>query len=293
MSSRMLTVLGAGGWVGAALVAQLRRQGQPVQAVGRAELEDWLAADAPAAVIYAIGLTADFRQRPHATVEAHVSLLSRVLQRPGVESLVYLSSTRVYGRSSSGCEDDLLPCLSADPSDLYNLSKLLGEALVLQVPSPHFRVVRLSNVVGPEQPATTFLGQLLREAELDGQVRILQSASTAKDYVSLEDVVRLLPLIASHGQQRLYNLASGSNTSHCQIAALLQQRGVGVAFNEALGLIDAVADRAQAVSGGSASPVLSVARLQAEFRPPMAGLEACRALILGSATPGSGDGAAV
>lgn len=66
-----ITVLGAGGWIGTALVAELRRQGRLVRAVDRASLPAWLAERdpqglGPGPVIYAIGLTADFRQQPHA-----------------------------------------------------------------------------------------------------------------------------------------------------------------------------------------------------------------------------------
>ena len=257
-----ITVLGAGGWIGAALVAELRRQGRPARAVDRAGLPAWLAERdpqglGPGPVIYAIGLTADFRQRPHATAEAHVGLLSQVLQRPGMEQLLYLSSTRVYARSADTHETASLPCLSSDPSDLYNLSKLLGEALVLQDPRPRMKVVRLSNVLGPGQPASTFVGALLAEVRAGGVVTIQQPADTAKNYVALADVVRLLPLIAEHGQQRLYNLGSAHNTSHAEVAAWLERQGARVRF----------ASGGAASSGPSFQP-LAIERLAAEFEVP-------------------------
>jgi nucleoside-diphosphate-sugar epimerase len=257
-ADREITVLGAGGWIGAALVAELQRQGRPVRAVGRADLPAWLAErDQEGPVIYAIGLTADFRQRPHATAEAHVSLLSQVLQRPGIEHLLLLSSTRVYARSADTRETAMLPCLSSDPSDLYNLSKLLGEALVLQDPRPGMKVVRLSNVVGPRQPTSTFVGALLEEARVGGLVTIQQSADTAKDYVALADVLRLLPLIAERGQQRLYNLGSGRNTTNAEVAAWLERQRTRVRFASG-----------EAASSGLNFPSLAIERLAAEFEPP-------------------------
>ena len=252
-----ITVLGAGGWIGAALVAHLQRLGRPVRPVDRADLPAWLEdAELQGPVIYAIGLTADFRERPHATAEAHVGLLSRVLQRPGLEQMLLLSSTRVYSRSADTQETAPLPCLSSDPSDLYNLSKLLGEALVLQDPRPGLKVVRLSNVVGPGQPPSTFVGALLAEARSSGVVTIQQPADTAKDYVALSDVVRLLPLIAECGHQRLYNLGSGCNVTHAEVAAWLERQGMSVNF------------AAQAVRG-LRFPPLRIDRLASEFAPPM------------------------
>lgn len=255
---REITVLGAGGWIGAGLLAELQRQGRPVRAVGRADLPAWLAErNQEGPVIYAIGLTADFRQRPHATAEAHVSLLSQVVQRPGIEHLLLLSSTRVYARSADTRETATLPCLSSDPSDLYNLSKLLGEALVLQDPRQGMKVVRISNVVGPRQPHSTFVGALLEEARVGGLVTIQQSSDTTKDYVALADVLRLLPLIAERGQQRLYNLGSGRNISHAEVAAWLVRQRVVVRFVNK-----------EVANSGLSFPKLAIERLAAEFESP-------------------------
>ncbi|KZR66197.1 MULTISPECIES: NAD-dependent epimerase/dehydratase family protein [Prochlorococcus] len=248
-----ITVLGAEGWIGSALVADLKRCNRSVVAIGRSQLQDWLDDKQPQGpVIYAIGLTADFRQRPHDTVQAHVSLLSKALQRKGIKQLLYLSSTRVYARSASTQEDAPLVCLSSDSSDLYNLSKLLGEALVLQDQRIGCRVVRLSNVVGPGQPSSTFIGSLLRDARLGALVTIQQSSDSVKDYVALTDVLRLLPLIAEKGRQRLYNLGGGCDVSHEQVAAWLRKQGAEVTF-------------ARQPHEEFAFPTLEIDRLSSEF----------------------------
>ena len=248
-----ITVLGAEGWIGSALVADLKRCQRSVVAIGRSQLQDWLADHhRQGPVIYAIGLTADFRLRPHDTVQAHVSLLSQVLQREGIKQLLYLSSTRVYSRSTSTHEDAPVASLSTDRSDLYNLSKLLGEALVLQDQRIGCRVVRLSNVVGLGQPSSTFIGSLLRDARSGALVTIQQSPDSVKDYVALNDVLRLLPLIAEKGRQRLYNLGGGCDTSHAQVAAWLRKQGAEVAF-------------ARHPDEGFVFPTLKIDRLASEF----------------------------
>ena len=117
-----------------------------------------------------------------------------------------------------------LLCAPADPSDLYNLTKLAGEAVCLADPRQTVRVVRLSNVYGGAMPGDTFLGQLLREGRDTGAVRFHQSAKSTKDYVSLAEVTRLLPAIATGGRHRLYNLAAGTNTSHAAIGVVLHRR---------------------------------------------------------------------
>lgn len=167
-------------------------------------------------VIYAIGLTADFRQRPYDTVKAHVSMISELLQQGDFKSLLYLSSTRVYARAKDANEEDALTVLPQDASDLYNLSKLMGESLCLQDNRNGVRVARLSNVVGGDDAESeNFVPSLMREA-LRGRIVLQTNPNSAKDYIHVDDVVELLPRIAIGGCERLYNVASGVQTTHAQ-----------------------------------------------------------------------------
>jgi len=216
------TILGAGGFIGAALVAWLESQEQMVHPITRASLPALLAGRRPVGhVIDCVGLTGDFRVRPLDTAEAHVGLVAHCLGELQFESFLLLSSTRVYGRATTTHEDAALPTLPSEPSDLYNVTKLAGEALCLADPRQTTRVARLSNVYGVGMPAETFLGQVLREGSATGNVVLREAAASSKDYVSVAAVVRLLPAIATAGRYRTYNLAAGSNTSHAAIARCL------------------------------------------------------------------------
>jgi nucleoside-diphosphate-sugar epimerase len=220
--NQSFTILGAAGFIGAALVAWLESRGCVVHAVTRASLPAMFAARRQAGhVIDCIGLTGDFRVRPLDTAEAHVGLVARCLSQLQFESFLLLSSTRVYSRAAITYEDAVLPTLPSDPSDLYNVTKLAGEALCLADSRATSRVARLSNVYGPGMPAETFLGQVLHEGARAGSVMFRQSANSAKDYVNIDAVVRLLPEITARGRHRLYNIAAGTNTSHGEIADCL------------------------------------------------------------------------
>lgn len=220
------TVLGGSGFIGRHLVVHLREQGHEVRAPARGES---LAGQSLGHLIYAIGLTGDFRQRPFDTVEAHVGLLGRVLREAQFDSFLYLSSTRVYGGLPADALASEELALPQRPSldGLYDLSKLLGEALCLAQPDPAIRVVRLSNVYGPGQSRHTFLQMLLDSLAQHGEVEIGEAPESSKDYVALADVLEMLPRIALHGRQRLYNLAAGETVSHQQLADALQAAGAG------------------------------------------------------------------
>ena len=115
------TVLGAGGWIGKQLCTYLENQGNIVHAVGRQTLNNWLSSENnPGRVINTIGLTADFRDQPHETCEAHVEIVSRILKRKNLERLVSLSSTRLYINSTQTDEKSNISVNSNDPGDIFS-----------------------------------------------------------------------------------------------------------------------------------------------------------------------------
>ncbi|MDP2035616.1 MAG: NAD-dependent epimerase/dehydratase family protein [Polaromonas sp.] len=207
------TVLGGHGFIGGHLVKHLKAQGHVVDDPGR-ELEGVMDGEL-GHVIYAIGLTADFRKRPFDTVDAHVSLLARLLQRCRFESWLYLSSTRVYaGLGKSQVTEDDAILVPPGPDSLYNLSKLMGESLCLTLPNPAIRVARLSNVYGKGMSPDNFLGSVLSDLRRQGRVTVNEAPESGKDYVGIEDVCTLLQAISAGGKERLYNVASGRSLSH-------------------------------------------------------------------------------
>lgn len=244
------TVLGAGGYIGSRLVAYLETQGYECFAPSR---------DAPLTfsgslghVIYCIGLTADFRYRPYDTVRAHVSVLAEVLEKNHYDSFLYLSSTRIYAHSTTATEDTLLQANPLFSGDLYNLTKMTGEALCLALPSEKIRIVRLSNVYGGEWDSENFLVSVMRDALGKRSVLLQTSATSEKDYVHIDDVVRMLPVIAMTGQHRLYNVASGVNVSNQDLLAIIKRlTGCAVEY----------APHAPTVK----FPLISIERLRAEF----------------------------
>ena len=222
MTDVHFTVLGASGYVGSHLVAYLRSCGYAVWAPAKGDTE--IFARPLGRVFYCVGLTADFRTRPFETVEAHIGFLADVLQRAQFDALLYLSSTRVYMGGISTHEDAPLTVRPADPSYLYNLSKLAGESLCHACNKQGVRVVRLSNVVGSgmESQSGNFIASLLSEART-GKILLRSDLESAKDYIHIDDVVKGLLLVSLNGSAGIYNLASGENTTHKHWMAWMRQ----------------------------------------------------------------------
>jgi len=229
---RKATVIGGGGFIGSNLVARLREWGWDCRVPGRHELDE--PADDLGHVFYCAGLTADYAARPFDTVQAHVSLLARVLQAARFSSLVYLSSTRLYDSSALEDATETMPLLldPTKPRHIYDLSKALGESLCNVTGNGRARVARLSCVYKDAGDADGFLPMLLRRASgsqpsSEGSPPCLQldtSASSSRDYVAMDDVLDALVLIAVRGCQPIYNVASGENVSNAELFGVISER---------------------------------------------------------------------
>jgi len=207
------TVLGASGFVGSHVVAELRRINADYYAPVRGDGD--IFRRPLGHIIYCIGFTADWRTRPYETVHAHVAFLLTILERATFDSLLYLSSTRIYKRAGTGEEEQPLPFCPSVRDDLFDISKAMGESLCFSGPS-NLRVARLSNVYGNDYCSDNFLPSVTRDA-VRGRVVLESDPQSSKDYIGVDEVARLLLAIAAHGQQRLYNVASGRNTTHAEI----------------------------------------------------------------------------
>ncbi len=209
-----VTVVGNSGFIGGATAKHLRDLGCDLHLPSRQDLSDGPPKGGWGMLIWAAGMTANFRNRPFDTVRAHVSDLAPLLSGGSLTGVVYLSSTRVYMRSTSTKETAPLPCLSSDPSDLYNISKLMGESLCLSSGVDQVKIARLSNIVGPgEGDRDTFVGSLCREAKA-GRICLQTDLQSQKDYLWIEDAARYLAALATSDLVGTFNIASGEQIAH-------------------------------------------------------------------------------
>jgi nucleoside-diphosphate-sugar epimerase len=228
-----VTVLGSTGFIGSHLVEFLNSEGFSVYTPNRNSCNwiDELLSNDLGHIIYCIGFTSNFRSSPFAAVEAHVCLLKKILEHSKMDSLTYLSSTRVYENSTATDEDAILQIMPANPENLYNVSKLMGESLCFSS-SQKTKVVRLSNVYGDDANSNNFLTAILKEAAKENRVNFLTSFDSSKDYISIRDVVKFLSKIAIEGRDQIYNLAKGCNTTNEEIASFLRREGVETNYVE-------------------------------------------------------------
>lgn len=216
----MITLTGGHGFVGAEIAKQLTLQGMEYQIPDRnesfkgRELGD---------IIYCIGLTADFRSRPFDTIDAHINVMKEMLMSSSFDSFTYLSSARIYVHNKAAVDEDSpIEIQVNDPFDLFNLSKLTGESLLLNT-GKNVRIVRLSNVFGNDFASENFLTSIVRDAVVNKEIVLRTTPDSAKDYIDVESAAKVIIRIALEGRSTIYNVASGTNTTNQAIVGEIQR----------------------------------------------------------------------
>ena len=214
------TIFGGHGFIGSHLCQSFEKDGLSYQIVGR---QDPLPKGDLGNVFYCAGVTSDFRSRPFATIDAHISTLARVLESSQFSTFTYLSSARLYRHSFMTSEDSKFTVTPLDLEDFVDISKLAGEALCHSTNNESVRIVRLSNVFGKDYLSKNFLTELIESALIKGKIHLRSALASSKDYVDIERTIRVIRRISECGKYRLYNVASGYNISHEKITCLIKK----------------------------------------------------------------------
>lgn len=224
------TVIGAGGFVGSHVVAHLRGQGIKPFCPGRDDPALW---DRDLGqILYCAGLTGDYRSRPFAAVEAHVTLAARLVEGARFDRIVYLSSTRLYDLAANGGgrEDAAIAVNANNAEHLYELSKLLGENIVLHRSGGRGAVARLSYVFGWDEGAQGFLSDWLHRARGARTLTIDSGPGVARDYIHVDDVATALVALADSRLTGIVNVARGETLSNADLGVTFREHGWKIDF---------------------------------------------------------------
>ena len=218
VGKKIATVIGGQGFVGHHLVSHLMAVGWECWVPLK---NDPLLTERPLGhVFYCAGLTADYAVRSFDVVDAHVSCLNKILHYSDYQSLVYLSSTRLYDSRPGILADETsdLSFNTSNPRHIYDLSKALGESMCHVAGKGKAKIARLACVYHNQNDADGFLPALLRDViahrNTGNPLMVNSSPYFSRDYVAIRDVVDALVKIACFGTQTIYNIASGENVKN-------------------------------------------------------------------------------
>ena len=233
MSAAKLTVVifGAGGFIGATLANQLKVEEYSVAALSR-QVCDMLDPGSvqqalehvpiPYSVVHAACLSRH-EQDDFGALTKNVAMVENFLRaaRPGaVRSLVYLSSTDVYGDAPV---NPITENTSLAPAWYYALSKYTNESLLMrsgQLDCP-VTVLRLPGIYGPHDRGRSILGMFARKVVHCELITIYGNGSTQRDFVLVSDLCEIIRRFLICPVPGVFNVANGRSMELMEILKVL------------------------------------------------------------------------
>ena len=184
-------------------------------------------------VIYCIG-THQASKDPDKALDGNLNILSKVLLNNKFQTFTYLSSIRVYSSNKKTNEEANIITDNKEKDIYFKTLKLAAENLCLQSNNPRIKIVRISNIFGPNFKNQKYLlPSLIRNTKSKKRILITINKNTKKNYLHIDDAIRVILQIIFKGKKRLYNVASDEMISINNIIKLIKKDyKINVYFNK-------------------------------------------------------------
>lgn len=221
-----VVVMGAGGFVGASVVRQLRAEGIDVSPLTRREVD--LLSDGAAQGLAdrlkpsdcLVFISAVAPARTAAQLADNVAMARsacEALGRVKVAHLVYLSSDAVYADDASLVTE--ASCLR--PAGLHGAMHVAREAMMASTQVP-LCILRPTAIYGASDPHNSYgPNRFRRQAAAAQDIVLFGGGEEMRDHIAIDDVAALLSLCIQHRAKGILNAATGESASFRQVAELV------------------------------------------------------------------------
>jgi len=220
-------IMGAGGFVGRTIAAQLRQDGVDVLPLTRREV-DLLSSDAPARLRDVIrpadSLVFVSAVAPAKTVEQLMLNLRMAeafcaaIQTVTPQHLLYISSDAVYA-------DDANPVTERSamaPTTLHGMMHAARELMLRTAMAGPFAVLRPTLIYGAADPHSGYGPNRFRRQAAKGEpITIFGEGEEKRDHVLVDDVARLASRILLRRSKGALNAVTGASVPFCEIARMV------------------------------------------------------------------------
>jgi nucleoside-diphosphate-sugar epimerase len=174
-------------------------------------------------VFYCAG-TSESITNPDKALKANLIYLNNILLNNNFESFTYFSSIRVYSSNKSTHENSKILCDVSEKGIYFKNLKLAAESLCLQFNNPKIRIIRLSNLYGDYFNKQIYLmPTIIRNIKNKKKIILSISPFSKKNYLHVEDAIKVSIKISHKGKFRIYNVASKSMITINEIFKLLKK----------------------------------------------------------------------
>jgi nucleoside-diphosphate-sugar epimerase len=214
-----VVVIGAGGFVGGAVVAQLKKDGVPVLALTRKEI-DLLQAEAGAKLTgllkstdSVVFVSAIAPAKNSATLMQNLRMAQVVIEALSaqpVAHLVYISSDAVYADDANPA-NEISVC---QPSSLHGMMHAARELMLKSEIKVPLAILRPSLLYGARDPHNGYGPNRFRRMVEKGEtITLFGEGEERRDHIDVDDVAALVALVLSHRSKGVLNIATGVSTS--------------------------------------------------------------------------------
>jgi len=228
-----VVMIGAGGFVGSAIAAQLAENGVSVLPLTRKEL-DLLAGDAPSMLkdllrpddsVVMVSAIAPAKTVP--VLMQNLKMAEAVcvaLSEAEIAHLVYVSSDAVYADDANPVTEDSYVA----PSTIHGMMHAARELMLKSIAHAPVAMLRPTLLYGAADPHNGYgPNRFRRQAAKGGPILIFGEGEERRDHVFIDDVAQLASLILFHRSAGAFNVATGVSTSFNDIAHMVAKQFPG------------------------------------------------------------------
>lgn len=199
---KRIVILGAGGFVGKAMINRLALAGFEADPISRSDIDLSDPASAPKlanklegamGVIFASAITPDFaRKSGQDPSENNIMMAKTMIECQSVAKdlqVIYLSSDAVYGVREGVFDEEITP----EPSDAYGTMHLTRERLLAEAWPESTAIVRLSQVYGAGDTHNAYGPCRFARQALAGQpIEMFGDGEDGRDHIHISDVTNAI-----------------------------------------------------------------------------------------------------
>ena len=160
-------------------------------------------------IIYCIG-SDDWQKKVEKGFFSNLGHLQKIIFNNKFKSLIFLSTTRVYINSKQTLENINISINPNVSNDYYNILKIASESLLVNS-KKNVKILRLSNVFGFNSKSPLLLPNLIRNSLKNKKIEISINLNSTKDYIHIDDVIKMIMKISNKSKKKIYNIAGGKN----------------------------------------------------------------------------------
>jgi nucleoside-diphosphate-sugar epimerase len=227
-----VALLGARGFIGAAIRRQLEARHIPILALASADLNlaetsavDKLAAvlKATDAVVMLAALTPD-KGRDIATLMKNLAMMQNTcaaIAKTGCAHMVYFSSDAVYDSAVSRVSEDT----PASPQDLYGAMHYTREIMARSLAKVPVLVLRPTLIYGLDDTHNSYgPNRFRRAAQKEGKITLFGGGEETRDHIHVDDVAALTVRCLLRRSTGTLNAATGTSHSFYEVAEVVTQQ---------------------------------------------------------------------